>query len=228
MNVSILEWVGWQFVEISCEARDGVTAAEQGVDVFHQAGDLLRARGLSLSDTIRTRIFGVDRPARDAVSQVRAEVLKGHNQAASSSYIAPKRFSSKALVALNLIAVRSRPGLQKVIKPYVPPKQPICFVALGSLLVLSGNTSQRATLEEQLIDDILPRIGNYLTEGGSSWRKVVNVSCYMHESQRPDQLSALFRAVVDPMPARFEICFVEGFSAPGKLVEVEVMAQRDG
>jgi len=180
-----------------------------------------------LSDTIRSRVYGVDRPARDAVSNSRFAALKGDDRAASSSYIAPKHFESKALVALELIAARRPVGIVKAIKEYVPPKGPICWITLGPLLVLSGNTSQLPTLKEQVTEDILPRIDTYLKEAGSSWPQVVNVSCYLHESQKPEELRTYFATIAKPFPPRFEICFVEGYSAPGKLLEVEVTAQRN-
>jgi enamine deaminase RidA (YjgF/YER057c/UK114 family) len=228
MKISVLNWIDWEFVEVRCEAQSGKTAAEQGDAVFDQARAALALHGLDLSNTIRSRVFGVDRPARDAVSNSRFAALKGNDRAASSSYIAPKHFSSKALVALDLIAVRPRPGVSKIIKEYVPPKGPICYIAMGPLLVLSGNTSQLPTLEEQVTTDILPRIDLYLKEGASSWKQVVNVSCYMHESQKPDELRTHFKTIADPFPVRFEIYFVEGFSSPDKLVEVEVTARRNG
>lgn len=227
MKISILNWLDWEFVELRCEAQSGGTAGEQARNVFDQARAALEVHGLTLSNTIRTRIFGVDRPARDAVSDRRADTFKGNDRAATSSYIAPKHFVSEAWVALDLIAVHPRPGITKIIKEYVPPKQPICFITLGPLMVLSGNTSRLPTLKEQVTEDILPRISGYLKEGGSSWKHVVNVSCYLHESQKPEELRAHVRTIVNPFPARLEILFVEGFSSPGKLVEVEVTAQRN-
>ena len=228
MKLSVLNWLDWEFVEVRCEAQSGKTAAEQGDAVFDQARAALKSQGLTLSNTVRSRVFGVDRPARDAVSNSRFAALKGNDRAASSSYIAPKHFSSKALVALDLIAVRPRPDVAKVIKEDNPPKPPICYITLGPLLVLSGNTSELPTLKEQVTQDILPRVDTYLKEGGSSWKQVVNVSCYMHESQKPEELRAHFKTIANPFPVRFEIFFVEGFSSPGKLVEVEVTAQRNG
>lgn len=227
MKLSLLTWLGWDFVRISCEAREGKTAAEQGAAVFAQARVALAGQGLTLGNTIRSRVFGVDRPARDAVSQARFAALQGGERAASSSYIAPKRFfSSDALVALDLIAVRPRPGVARIIREYTPPKSPICAVELGPLLFLSGNTSEIPTLEAQLTADILPRIQGYLETSGSSWAQVVNVDCYLHESQSPETLRACLAAGAGALPARLGIHFVEGFSSHDKLVEVEVTALR--
>lgn len=226
MGISLLSWLGWDFVQIRCDGRQGGSAAEQGAEVFDMARAALHERGLSLSDTVRSRVFGVDRPARDAVSAARAQALRGDDRAASSSYIAPKLVAPGALVALDLIAVRPRPGVRRSIAEYAPPKQPICFVALGPLLVLSGNTSQLPTLREQLRQDILPRVAAYLDEGASSWRRIAEISCFLHESQAPEELRACFENFAQPFPPRFEVRFVEGFSAPDKLVEVEVTAER--
>ena len=227
MKTSLLRWLDHDFVEIRCEARRGATAAEQGEDVFNQARTALAVHGLTLAHTLRSRVFGVDRAARDAVSQSRFAALAGESRAASSSYIAPKLFSSDALVALELIAARPRAGIAKIIRAYDPPKAPICSISFGALLVLSGNTSELPTLARQLGEDILPRIGQYLAEAGSSWECVAQICCYLHESQNPAALMDRFRAGKIPLPPRFEVQFVEGYSAPGKLVEVEVTALRD-
>jgi enamine deaminase RidA (YjgF/YER057c/UK114 family) len=93
-------------------------------------------------------------------------------------------------------------------------------------MVLSGQTAVLPNLEIQVTTDILPRITQYLTEAASGWDQVIQVSCYMHESQSVDALRALFRKMVPVEPPRFEVRFVEGYSAEGKLVEIEVTALR--
>ncbi|MCH8918531.1 MAG: RidA family protein [Proteobacteria bacterium] len=92
---------------------------------------------------------------------------------------------------------------------------------------MSGQTAVLPSLEVQLKTDILPRITAYLAEAGSSWKQVVQTTCYLHASQAPDRLRGLFSEAVPVMPQRFEIRFVEGYSAEGKLVEVEVTAMRE-
>lgn len=82
------------------------------------------------------------------------------------------------------------------------------------------------TLEERVATDILPRITGYLDKAGSSWQQVANVSCYLHRSQSADEMRALFRQAVPTWPPRFEIVFVDGYLLDGKLVEIEVTAER--
>ena len=97
----------------------------------------------------------------------------------------------------------------------------------GPLVVFSGQTAVLPTLDDQLRDDILPRITDYLSECGSGWGQVVHTACYLHASQSPDHLCALFQDAAGLLPPELDISFVEGYSLEGKLVEVEVTAIRD-
>jgi hypothetical protein len=124
--------------------------------------------------------------------------------------------------------VKPRPGIQKVIRENEPPRTPIRYMTLGPLLILSGQTAVLPTLEIQVTTNILPRITEYLAEAKSGWDRVANVSCCLHKSQSPDEMRRLFKQMVQIEPPRFEIInCVEGYSAEGKLVEIEVTATRD-
>lgn len=227
MRVAVTNWLGLEFLKLSAEAPLHGSATSQAEALFDQASGILREHGLSLSDTLRSRLFGRDRTARDAASEIRRSVLAGPARAATSSYIAPALFASDARVAMDLIAVRPAPGLGKTIRENDPPRLPCRYLTSGPLVVLSGQTAVLPTLEEQVDTDILPRVGAYLEEAGSGWDRVAKVSCYLHVSQSADRMRALFRNATGGLPERFEIRFVEGYSAEGKLVEVETTALRD-
>jgi enamine deaminase RidA (YjgF/YER057c/UK114 family) len=80
------------------------------------------------------------------------------------------------------------------------------------------------TLDEQL-DEILPRITGILSDAGTAWDQVINVSGYLHRSQPVEALIERFnKRVKVPIP-RMEIAFVDGYSAEGKLIEIEVTAE---
>jgi enamine deaminase RidA (YjgF/YER057c/UK114 family) len=226
MRVAALNWHGFDFIELSAEATPGPAAEAQAQEIFARFGQTLEAHGLGLGDTVRSRLFARNRAARDAASNIRAAVLSGPARAATSSYIAPKVIASDALVAMDLIALRRKPGMEKVIRENEPPRTPSRYLTCGPLLVLSGQTAVLPNLEIQVTTDILPRITDYLAEARSGWDKVIQVSCYMHESQSVERLRTLFREMVPIEPPRFEVRFVEGYSAEGKLVEVEVTALR--
>ena len=227
MRVSVYNWLGQEFVEISAEGPARASATAQTEALFADFARVLDDHGLSLADTVRSRIFGHDRGARDAASEVRGTTLSGPARAATSSYIAPALFASDALTAMDLIALRPAPGLNKTIRENDPPRTPCRYLTSGPLVVLSGQTAVLPTLEDQVKTNILPRITEYLAEAGSGWDRVALCTCYMHASESPDHMRALFADMVPVMPRRFEIRFVEGYSAKGKLVEVEVTALRD-
>jgi enamine deaminase RidA (YjgF/YER057c/UK114 family) len=229
MHISILHWLGFEFVDIRCEANPDGAIEAQAEDVFTQCRNGMERFGLGLEDTVRSRIWAVDRASWAVASKTRFAVLSGPARGASSSYIAPGRFISRASIGLDLLAVRPRPGIAKAIKDFEPKRDapPICYVTLGPLMVLSGMTVVLPTLEDQVATDILPRISGYLAEAGSDWSRVAKVSCYLHRSQSPDEMRALFRRTVPAWPPQFEIALVDGYSSDGKLVEIEVTAQRE-
>jgi enamine deaminase RidA (YjgF/YER057c/UK114 family) len=228
MRSYTLDWLGWEFVGLSCEARRGVTAREQALEAFEQSRQELKKHGLTLNDTVRTRLWSKNRESRDESSAVRVEVLSGSARAASSSFTAPDHFFTDALVRYDILAVKPRPGIKKAIRENEPPRVPIRYMTLGPLLFLSGQTAVLPTLEMQVTTDILPRITEYLAEAKSGWGRVAQVSCYLNRSQSPEELHRLFRKMVPTEPPRFEIVtYAEGYSPERKLVEIEVTALRD-
>ena len=184
MQKRIFSWLGKEFVELSGEARPASTATEEARELFQRFDQELRTHGLSLDNTVRSRLWGRDRESRDQGSNERVKILSGKARSASSSYIAPIRFDSNAKVAIDLLAMRpSRSDAEKFLKEYDPPIVPLRYLTYDSVVVLSGVTAVLATLDEQL-DNILPRIEDSLKNAGSSWDRVAKVSFFLHRSQR--------------------------------------------
>jgi enamine deaminase RidA (YjgF/YER057c/UK114 family) len=224
MRKRIFSWLGKEFVELSGEAKPAANATLEAQELFRLFDEELRSHGLSLDNTVRSRLWGRDRESRDLGSNERVRTLAGRARSASSSYIAPIHFDSEARVALDLLAMRpSEQAAQKRIVEYDPPIVPIRFLVYDTIVVLSGVTTVLPTLEEQF-DNIIPRISGSLKDAGSAWDKVARVSFYLHRSQPLEKLKAIFdRHVKAPVPQR-EYCFVDGYSSAGKLCEVEVTA----
>jgi len=64
-----------------------------------------------------------------------------------------------------------------------------------------------------------------LREADCDWGHVVRVSCFLHRAQEPAALlSAIATAAPIPLD-NLEIEFVDGYSRPGKLVEIEITAK---
>ncbi len=221
MRKKIFQWLGREFVSLSSEGK-AATATQEANEIFRRFDQELRETGLSLDNTVRTRLWGKDRESRNLGSDERVKVLSGKARSASSSYIAPDHFDSNALVALDLLAMSpSRPGLEKILKEYDPPIVPLRYLIYDSVVFLSGVTAVLPTLKDQLAD-ILPRITGSLTDAGSSWNKVAKVSFFLHRSQRLEILKELFKKSVKAEISQMEYAFVDGYSAAGKLIEIEV------
>jgi enamine deaminase RidA (YjgF/YER057c/UK114 family) len=219
-----------EFIAVSGESRPGLPPAAAAHDLFARITTELHAHGLSLDDTVRTRLWGRDRAARDGGSGARVQVLSVRARSASSSYISPYHFDSAGAVAVDLWAMRG--GAQKTVKEYDPPIVPPRYVTTGGLVFLSGVTWDTGTLDEQLAT-ILPRIGGSLQDAGASWAHVVKLSCFLHRSQTVQALRAGLLQILGAeletrrsgeAPAAVEYSFVDGYSTPGKLIEIETTA----
>jgi len=228
MRKLVFEWLGRDFVALSAEGRPGLGVAEQARDLFRRFDQELHGLGLSLVDTVRTRLWGRDRSSRDEGSRERVAALSGKARSSGSSYIAPVHFDSEAQLAVDLYAMRPRrPGLEKALVEYDPPIVPLRYLAWDQVVVLSGVTAVLPTLADQ-VADILPRIEASLADAGAGWEQVVLISCFLHRSQRLDQLRDLLAAAIPARPPRAEYGFVDGYSTAGKLVEIEVTALLTG
>src|SRR5215468_11881151 len=164
MQKRIFSWLGKEFVEISGEAKPATTATEEARELFQRFNQELQSHGLSLDNTVRSRLWGRDRESRDQGSIERSKALSGKARSASSSFICPVHFDSDAHVALDLLAMRpARADAQKYLKEYEPPIVPLRYLTYDSVVVLSGVTAVLPTLEDQMAD-ILPRIEGSLKD----------------------------------------------------------------
>jgi enamine deaminase RidA (YjgF/YER057c/UK114 family) len=224
MRKRIFSWLGREFIELSGEAKPATNATVETQELFGRFDAELKTHGLSLGNTVRSRLWGRDRESRDLGSDERVKILFGKARSASSSYIAPGHFDSDAKVAVDLLAMRpTEPSMPKRVVEYDPPIVPIRFLVCDSVVVLSGVTAVLPTLEDQL-NNIIPRITASLTDGGTSWGKVARVSFYLHRSQVIENLKALFAGRVTAKIPQMEYVFVDGYSSPGKFCEIEVTA----
>ena len=224
MRKRFFSWLGKTFIELSAEAKAAASATSEARELFQRFDQELKKHGLTLDNTVRTRLWGRDRESRDLGSDERVKVLSGKARSASSSYIASDYFDSDAKIAADLLAMKpSTQGMEKRIVEYDPPIVPIRFLVYDSVVILSGVTTVLPTLEEQL-DNILPRITGSLQDGGSSWERVARISFYLHRSQTMDKLNRLFNERIKAPTTQREYCFVDGYSSVGKLCEVEVTA----
>ncbi len=224
MKKMIFPWLGREFVSLSCEGKVGATATEETQGIFRRFNAELREMGLSLGNTVRTRLWGRGREDRYLGGIERVRILSGKARSASSSYIAPDHFDSDARVSVDLVAMRPlRSDIEKVLMEYDPLFIPLRYLTYDSIVFLSGVTGMLPTLSDQLAD-ILPRIQGSLVDAGSSWDRVAKVSFFLHRTPKLATLRAVFEEMVEAEIPQTEYAFVDGYSSVGKLIEVEVTA----
>ena len=224
MRKKLFHWLGKEFVSLSGEGKPAMSAAEQARELFQRFDAELRGLGLSLDNTVRTRLWGRDRESRDHGSTERVKILSGKARSASSSFISPVYFDSAARVAVELLAMKpSRSNAQKLLKEYEPPITPLRYLTYDSVVVLSGVTAVLPTLKDQMAN-ILPRIEGSLKDAGTSWERAVKASFLLHRSQTFETLNELFQQQVKAKIPQMEYFHVDGYSSEGKLIEIEITA----
>jgi enamine deaminase RidA (YjgF/YER057c/UK114 family) len=224
MRKKVFQWLGREFVSLSAEGRTAKSAADEARGSFQRFNEELKDVGLSLDNTVRTRLWGRDRQSRDQGSTERVKILSGKARSASSSFISPVHFDSDARVAIDLLAMRpANARAQKQLKEYEPPITPSRYLIYDSVVFLSGVTAVLPTLEDQMVD-ILPRIEGSLKDAGSSWDRAVKASFLLHRSQTFEKLKELFQRQVKAKIPQMEYFYVDGYSSEGKLIEIEVTA----
>jgi len=228
MRRRLYNWQGQRFLYLGLEGEAGLPLPQQAAGLFAHAGSELAMFGLSLlRNTVRTRIFGRSAAARAAGSEARAQALVGRSRAAGSSYISEQHFSSAADVGLDLFAMAAPEGNPaRHVTEHEPEQSFIRHLTWGGMVFLAGMTCEtRPDLQGQCAD-ILPRAAALLGETGCGWADVVRASFFLQQEQDPDALLAGVSGLA-PLPlADAEIELVEGFSRPGKLVEIEITARR--
>jgi enamine deaminase RidA (YjgF/YER057c/UK114 family) len=226
MRQTLITWLDHEFVALSGEGAPGLGASEATRELLGRFDAVLRTQGLSLDDTVRTRLFTTDRPSREQGSNVRRERLSNRARSVSSSFIAPRLFDSPASVALDLLAMRpGQPGAPKTQQEYDPPRAPLRYLDYDSVIFLSGVTSAEGALDQQ-VAVILAELGETLAIADSAWDRVVLVSCFLHSSQEVGTLRRLLGDVLSSGDARLEVEYVEGYASEGCLLEIELTARR--
>src|SRR5947209_2626675 len=106
MDVRLYNWLGKEFIALSAEGRADLKADASMRDLLERFDAVLKDRGLSLDNTVRTRLWGREREDRDTASRERAGILKGPTRSAGSSHISASRIDSDARIAVELWAMR--------------------------------------------------------------------------------------------------------------------------
>ena len=225
MDSKLFTWYGTEFVSIYTEGQPGGSVEAETRDIFAGIEAELSLFGLSLENTVRTRLWGRDRQSREQGASARSVILSGRARSVSASYIALDHCESGAGVAVDLLAMRPpSAGVEKRLVEYKPLRIPLRYLTYGSFLFVSGVTAEPPTLSGELAE-ILADIEGALVDAGCSWTDAVRVSFYLHRSEEISVLKELFSAAVGAEIPEMEYAFVDGYATEGRLLEVEVTAR---
>ncbi len=184
----------------------------------------LAPQDMTLDDVVRTRLVTSTRTGRDAASKVRFRRLSGSARCATSSYIEPGAFRGSDGVRLDVWALPGA-GAVKISVEYDPPQPPCRYVAVGQQVFLSGVTSFAEAFDVQ-VAEIAPRLAENLANAAARLGRPltpVRLTPWVHRSLTATQLRDLPARLGLPALAP-DIRRCDGYSAPGKLIEVEVDA----
>lgn len=228
MRKTIFSWLDREFILLSGEARVAGSIDEQTTDLFRRFEGELKESNLSLEDTVRTRIWGVDKEARVIATTVRSKILTGKRKAASSSYISVSHFDSSARVALDLLAIRpSHPAPDRQSVEFEPSRMYISQLRYDSVVFVSGFTAEADGLDDQ-VSEVFLDLEDALKISSTSWKKVSRLSVYLSRTQNLDVLKNLLRKANRFDLAKLEVEFVDGFAREKGLLEAEVTALIEG
>jgi enamine deaminase RidA (YjgF/YER057c/UK114 family) len=229
MQKRIFSWQGREFIDLSGEANSAASVEAETDSLFRSFEQELKTHGLSLENTVRTRLWGRDREARNLGTAARSKILAGSAKASSSSYISPRHFDSDARVALDLLVLRpSRVDAERRPVEFQPPRNYLCYLRSDSVVFLSGYTSDAKTLEDQ-VPEVMNSVASGLIVAGTMWDRLVRMSLFLHRSQKVDTLKELLeRGPALPANCQIEFGFVDGYAGEKSLLEVEATALTGG
>jgi hypothetical protein len=196
--------------------------------LFAAVGAALADYGRGPEDVVRNRVLAASRPARDTVSAQRFRTFAGPARCATSSYIDGNRFIGGDGVRLDTIALRGT-AATKVSVEREPAEPPCLFVATEDLVFLSGLTSTDPELHIQ-IQRIRDRLAETLALAAERLERPVratSATVFVHRSVGLDEL-ADFAQMVGIVGIPLAVGRCDGFSKPGKLLELEIDAEAAG
>jgi enamine deaminase RidA (YjgF/YER057c/UK114 family) len=211
-------------LEVTAVGAPAATPEAEADGMITAALAEVEASGFRADDVVRSRVYGRDAAWRTIASDARRNHLMGSRRTGSASFYDARRLPAGANVMVDLVALQTlTAGAAKTVREYSPAIFPAMFVTLDGMVFLSGNTDTSATLSEQLAR-IQARIGDALQASGTSWAKVVQVSAFF---SRTLDAASVMQAINEHFPelaCPVTLTDVVGYSAPGKLIEIEVTA----
>lgn len=199
--------------------------------VLGNAGDVLRAAGMTLADVVTARVYLTDAANFQAMNVTYREAFPG---------VPPSRATVQVgltappyLVEIAMVAVRSEsreavttPGPDG--RPGAPSANLSSAIRVGDRLFLSGmvgaTEATRGDVAAQT-RETLARLGRTLSAAGFAWADVVESTVYLTDVANFAAMNGVYQsAIPSPWPARATVR--TGLVGPDGLVEIAMTAAR--
>ncbi len=217
---------GHRFVFLSTTGQGGKDAAEEAAMACHRLNQELEKLGGSIEDVVRVTVFTRDQECRPAVSGVRKKAFPQLTRPASSSIIVHDFSPKDTLVEIDSTAFLSKgKKYEKKGIEFDPPRAYPKALAVENLLFVSGAGGQGENIEVQT-RAACNFIGETLAELGSSWDKVLLLSCYVRKLEWFDTVHKIIQEKLGNDPVPVDLVMADEYARPEMLVEIEATAYK--
>jgi enamine deaminase RidA (YjgF/YER057c/UK114 family) len=223
MRFKVFRWLGEEFVSLSWEGNGEGTIADEMRELFGRFGDWLGRFGLTLDNTVRTRMFVRDIDTWHVAAAERAKCLTGRARSTSSSHVSPERLGTKPRFSIDLLAMHApQTGEQKILREYEPQTVVLRRMTWGKLVFCSGVTDMTTTTLDEQYPIVIGRLTDTLRDAGVSWERVERASFFLHRDESIPELRERLARTVDLRRAEQDFTLVD--TRQGKRLEIELTA----
>jgi enamine deaminase RidA (YjgF/YER057c/UK114 family) len=215
---------GQPLVFLSAHGSGGKTPTEETTLALSRINHAMESLGGSIDDLVRTTVFTKNQECRPVVGEVRKKMLTQATRPASSSIIVHKFSPENTLVEIWATGILSRgKKYQKRGIEFEPPRPYLKALSVDDLLFLSGRGGSGESIEAQTRSS-LDTIGETLAELGSSWDKVLLLTCYVKRLEWLDTVEKIASEHTHLGALSIELVPADEFARSEMLLEVEATA----
>ena len=215
---------GQPFVFLSAHGSGGKSPAEETTLALSRINQELKSLGGSIDDLVRTTIFTKNQECRPAVGEVRRKMLTQATRPASSSIIVHDFLPEDTSVEIWASGILSRgEKIQKKGIEFEPPRPYLKALKVDDLLFLSGRGGKGENIETQ-VRATLDIIEETLAELGSSWDKLLLLSCYVKKLEWLETVEKIARERTHLGAQPIDLVPADEYARPDMLLEVEATA----
>ena len=221
MRLQVFRWLGEEFVSLSWEGNGEGTIADEMRDLFGRLSDWLGRLGLTLDNTVRTRMFVRDIDTWHVAAAERAKCLVGRARSTSSSHVRPERLGAKPRFSIDLLAMHApNTGEQKILREYEPQTVVLRRMTWGKLVLCSGVTDMTTPTLDERYPIIIGRLTDTFVMLACPGQ--VQRASFSASGRSISELRDRLAKTVDLRRAEQDFTFVD--TRQGKRLEIELTA----